>query len=157
MRGYSWVITATTAKAATKADLVALRTICLSPPAPPFAIVLSDSGQTHQLYRGRVNHAADPITITLESEPIAYRHEQLVAALELAGRVCAVGGKRALSEPMSPNRAIAIIERYRGGERVADDWSHTWSTGLGRLAAWLTPKKEVCQHEFPQDQGDAAD
>lgn len=151
MRGYSWVITSRSMKAATKADILALARLCLDPPAPPFAIVLSDSGQTHQLYRGRVNHDSRPVTVTLEAEPIGYRPIALARALDVAGRICAATGKLALLEPIGSNRAIAVMERYRGGEHLLSEWSRLWSTGLGRLAAWLTPKKEICQNEYEEE------
>ena len=152
MRGYSWVITATEIGAATKSDIAILRTACLSPPEPPFAIVLSDSGQTHQLYRGRVNHVSLPVTVTLEAEPITYYPDRLREALNIAGHVAAACGKPSLSEPVSPNKAIAVIERFgTKAEPLIEEWSRTWSTGLGRLAAWLTPKKEACQHEYPEE------
>jgi CRISPR type IV-associated protein Csf1 len=152
MRGYSWVVTSHGAKAATKADIRELRAICVSPPDPPWAIILSDSGQTHQLYRGRVNHScSEVVTLTLEAEAITYRTDQLVAALAVAGRICAACGKPSLSEPITGNRAIAVMERYAGGESLLATWSSLWSTGLGRLAAWLTPKKEVAQIEYQED------
>lgn len=151
MRGYSWVVDRAGATAATKAHINRLREICVAPPEPPFAIILSDSGQTHQLYRGRVNHSPLPIVATLEAEPITYRPAGLLDALGIAGRICAAGGKPSLSAPIPRNRAIAVVERYRDGERLLIEWSHLWSTGLGRLAAWLTPKKEVCESAYREE------
>jgi CRISPR type IV-associated protein Csf1 len=151
MRAFSWVVTRDSARAGSKAHLDHLRAVCLNPPPPPFAIVLSDSGQTHQLYRGVVNHASDPIVVTLEAEPIAYRTATLSAALALCGKLCAATGKPALREPVDFRLASAAIGRYRDGESLLSEWSRLQATPLGRLAAWLVANKETCAHEFPAD------
>jgi hypothetical protein len=154
MRGYSWVVGAGRAVAATKAHLGALRGACLRPPPPPFAIVLSDSGQTHQLYRGVVNHASDPVVVTLEAERIDYRPADLARLLAVAARYCAAAGKPALSEPVSARGAIATIGRCRDGEAIVETWGRAWGTPIGRLCAWLTPNRESCAKEYPADAED---
>lgn len=151
VRGYSWIITATSVHAATKAHLAEFRRLCLDPPEPPFAFVLSDSGQTHQLYRGAVNHARDPIVVTLEAERIAFRPTELASLLRIAGHVAAAIGKPALAEPMNPRIALKVFERYRDAESLITLWGRAWSTPLGRLAAWLCPSKESCEKEYPAD------
>lgn len=151
VRGYSWFITARQALAMTKAHIPMIRSHCLSPPEPPFAIVLTNSGQTHQLYRGVVNHARDSITVSLEAERIAFRPENLAELLPIAGKIAAGLGKPALSEPIPPSRAFTIFERYDGAEVLLDGWNRQWSTGLGRLTAWLTPRKEECERAYPPE------
>jgi len=151
MRSYSWVLTAGSARAATKAHLVEHRAICIAPPPPPFALVLSDSGQTHQFYRGVVNHASDPTVVTLEGERIAYRRHELTTLLRLAARISAVAGKVMLREPMAPMVAIRVIEAYIDGESLVAAWEKAWSTGPGRLAAWLAPSKADAQQEYQPD------
>lgn len=151
VRGYSWIVTRGSAQAATKAHLDTFRAICLEPPEPPFALILSDSGQTHQLYRGVVNHARDPITVTLEAEPVTFHRDQLAAALEVGGKIAAATGKPALSEPIRVNSAARIMGRYRDGETLIRQWSAIQESGLGRLAAWLTPRKELCESVYRSD------
>lgn len=151
VRGYSWIVMEPLPLAATKAHLATLREICLEPPWPPFAIVLSDSGQTHQLYRGVVNHAREPVVVTLEGERIAYRPAELRSLLVTAGKVCAATGKPALLEPMSPSVAMRVLDRYRGGEPLVAVWDDAWVTPIGRLAAWLCPPRDDCQKEYPAD------
>ena len=64
MRMNSWVITAESAVAANKSHLAELRAACLSPPPPPYAIVVSESGQTHQIYRAKVGRSPDVAVAT---------------------------------------------------------------------------------------------
>lgn len=151
MRAFSWIVTRDRAHAASKAHLDHLRAACLDPPEPPFAIVLSDSGQTHQLYRGVVNHGGEPVVVTLEAERIAYRVADLAGLLPVAARYCAATGKPALAEPVQAHGAMKVIERYRGGEAVVLTWERVWSTPLGRLAAWLCPPRDDCREEYPAD------
>lgn len=87
MRCWSWLVTRTKALAGSKAHLDQWRDVCLSPPEPPFALVLSDSGQKHLLYRGRVCHSREHVTVTLEGEPISYEPEALAQRLGLRGRL----------------------------------------------------------------------
>ena len=152
MRGYSWVLTEASVVAATKAHLLILRRVCLAPPHPPFAVVLSDSGQTHQLYRGVVNHDRSSPVITLESEPIGYRPGELATRLALCGRIVAATGKPALREPVNARMALSVLERYRGGESILAEWSRAREQPLSRLASWLVAPREESALEFPADQ-----
>lgn len=150
MRAFSWVITAHEAKAASKTHMDALRTCCLDPPEPPFAVVLSDSGKTHQIYRGVVNHSRSPLIVTLEGEPITFEPLRLKHAIEIASHVAAAAGKPVLSEPSFPDWAARkVIELYVDGEMIVGYWISCSRSPLGRLAAWLTPRKEICLNEYP--------
>ena len=151
MRGYSWLLTGSRAVAMTKAHLAGIRGLCLQPPKPPFAVVLTDSGQTHQLYRGRVNHGGPRVTVSLEAELISYQPGELARLLTVAGQIAAAAGKPVLSTPLAPSAAMRVIDRYRDGEAVVAAWTRHGQTGIGRLAAWLTPKKETAQNEYPSD------
>lgn len=153
MRAFSWVVMADRAVAASKAHLDRLRALCLDPPPPPWAIVLSDSGQKHLLYRGVVNHdPGSPFVVTLEAERIAYRPDDLADLLAVAGRYCAATGKPALSEPIAARAGMAVLGRYPDlGESILDAWGRAWSTPIGRLAAWLCPAKDRCIEEYPSD------
>jgi hypothetical protein len=151
VRGYSWVITSAAAQAATKAHIDRLRALCVGPPAPPFAIILSDSGQTHQLYRGAVNHDRSRVVVTLEAERVEYNPADLAGLLAVAGKYAAATGKPALSEPISAHGAMKVIGRYRDGESILEAWNNRWSTPPGRLAAWLCPNREACDEEYPSD------
>lgn len=149
VRGYSWVVTATSALAATKAHLGRLRALCLEPPEPPFALVLSDSGQTHQLYRGVVCRSRERVAVTLEAEPIGYRPRDLRRALDLAGGVAAATGKPALREPLSHNSAMRVLAYHGPGEEaLIEAWHAIHTSPIGRLAAWLCPAKEECGREY---------
>lgn len=153
MRGYSWVLLDGNAFAATKAHLKQLRETCLALPEPPFAIVLSDSGQTHQLYRGVANHSSETVTVTLEAERVTYRPEELRGRLALCGKLVAATGKPALKGPVSVRFAISVSEYFRDGESLVEEWDRVREQPLSRLAAWLCPNKESCSHEYASDTG----
>jgi hypothetical protein len=144
-RGYSWLIQAHQARAATKANLAVLREFCLNPPAAPFSIVLSDSGQKHLLYRCPVNRDAGSVSLLLETERIDYLPAQLAERLALCKPICAASGKPALREPPNMRFGMAVFEAC--GEAVLNQWSSVWSQPLSRLAAWLCPPKEACQND----------
>lgn len=160
MRAFSWVITTNRALSASKAHIAQLRAVCLAPPDPPFAIVLSDSGQTHQLYRGVVNHDSPsangshpntPIVVTLEAQRITYRATELVARLNLCGRLISATGKPALAEPITARFATAVMDRFRDGELLVREWETRREEPLSRLALWLSGSRDQCQLEYPSD------
>ncbi len=150
MRAFSWLVTSTEAKAGSKANLDVWRTVCLNPPAPPFAIVLSDSGQKHLLYRGVVNHSLDVVTVTLETERITYRPADLAAAIQLTTKLVAATGKPALDEPPGPRFSQAMAEYFAEWESLLNQWEELYGKPLARLASWLSPGKDAakltCQH-----------
>lgn len=152
MRGYSWIVTATDARAASPAHLASIRAACLAPPDPPYAIIVSESGQTHQIYRAVVGRSTDSATANLEGVAIHYQPRELRRALEWAGKLCAVAGKPRLRDhPLSIVSASALFGRYRDAEAVAEGWARVGPTPLGRLASWLCPKMEDSKHEHPGD------
>lgn len=146
-RGYSWVLTATRKLACTKAHRSILLDLCTDPPAAPFCICLSDSGQKHLLYAATVNSTRDPITVTLEGFEITYRPCELVRRMNLTKQVCTVTGKPAMADELSTINQIALFDHY-GDDSVLRAWNKCWREPLSRLAAWLCPPKEDCAREF---------
>lgn len=160
VRGYSWVLTPTVAWAATKAHREVLLGLCLDPPEPPFALILSDSGQTHQVYRGVVNRDRSIVTATLEGAPISYRAgerpsyqaDELASRVALCARLAAATGKPALSGPIDASFAIRVMQYWRDGSALLALWSQKRQEPVTRLAVWLTPSKEECIRDYPSDQ-----
>jgi len=152
MRAFSWIITRGRALAASKAHRNEIAAVCLAPPKPPFAIVLSDAGKAHLLYRGVVNHDSGRVVITLESERIGYHPGQLRDLLPIAGRIAAAAGKPTLDiVPLPVQAAVKTVARYSTGEEIVATWIRHGGAPLGRLAAWLTSKKEDCDRVYPAD------
>lgn len=151
-RMHSWIVTRQSTLAANKSHLARLRELCVSPPEPPYAIVLSDSGKRHLLYRGAVVHSAEHATVTLEFERVDYQTSVLIDLLGITGRISAAAGKPSLTDrPLSLFAARNTIERYRSGEMIIAAWDRERNSPLGRLARWLTPKKEDSEVEYPFD------
>lgn len=147
VRGYSWVISKH-AIACTKSHRAWLCGICLAPPAPPFVISISDSGQKHLLYRAVVCHSRDVITITLEGERVTYRPVELTSRMLLCRKLIAATGKPALAESVTPRFAMNVIGYHRN-ESLITTWLECREQSLSRLATWLSPAKESCLSEFP--------
>lgn len=148
-RTYSWVITSDSATACTKADRPWLLERCLSPPEPPYAISISESGQKHLLYRGVVALSRRPVTVTLEGERIDYAPDDLRGRLILCKRVAAACGQPVLSqERLTDSQAMHLI-RHHNEERLPEEWHAVAGEPLTRLAAFFTPKREECRREHP--------
>ena len=148
VRCYSWVITATSAIAATKSHRAQLLSLCLNPPEPPFVICLADSGQKHLLYRAPVCRDRSRIVVSLEGVPVWYYAPELADRVQLCKAMAAVVGKPALSEPLPASLAMRVVDRYDSDEFL-DRWLKLRQDPLTALAIWLCPPKEECEREFP--------
>ena len=148
IRSYSWVITEDKAIAATKSHRSEILSVLLDPPKPPYSIVISDSGQKHLIYRGKVCHSQSVITATLEGEPITFRPKVLSANLKLCKQVASAIGKPALSEEPTISQLVKITDHHQD-ETLAYIWPLIRTQRITRLSIWLTPSKKECELEFP--------
>jgi len=119
MRNYSWLLTPDRAIAATKSHRAWLLDQCLQPPDPPFVISISDSGQKQLLYRSRISHSRDPITVTLEGEVIAVAPAVLADRVWTCKRIAAVLGRPALSGLPTYSQQMKLIESDESRTLVA--------------------------------------
>jgi CRISPR type IV-associated protein Csf1 len=145
---YSWLVTKKTATPMTKSNIAELRSACLQPPEPPFAIVLAMSGQKHMMFRTPVNHKAGFVTLCMEGEQISYDPVVLRDRLALATMIAAACGKPSLSKPLSISSCIALSEYFEDFEPIISQWSSVWSDPVSRLAAFLCPPKEASRNEY---------
>lgn len=145
VRNYCWVVTECEARAFTKAHIEDLQRICLDPPPPPYVVVLSTSGQKQLLWQARVCRSSEWACVQLDEETITYRPSDLLERSLLTEAVCAATGKPALGERpgFGIYRGLRALDPA-GGIELADRWSRVWCDPLSRLAAWLTPRKEIC-------------
>jgi hypothetical protein len=148
-RLYSWIVYGGNRYAATKSHREWILQHCLHPPAPPYVISLSDSGQRQLLYRASVGRGTVYASVSLEGEVINYRPEQLETRLQLMRQVAAATGKPALLEPITSQTGMRVFE-YFGSAEILTTWSELQADPLTRLAAWLCPPKEECQSEYPE-------
>lgn len=145
MRAFSWVITKEKALAASKANIEELRSICCDPPVPPFAIVISDSGQKHLLYRGVTCWSREDVTVTLEMETVSYKPPDLIKTINLCTKLIAATGKPALSEPATQRFAQAVSDYFDEWESLLDEWESIYGKPIARLGAWLSPGKDAAR------------
>lgn len=145
MRSFSWLVTADRVVGGTKSDLADWRALCLVPPPPPFAIVLSDRGQKHLLYRGVVCRGGPPYyAVTLEEERIHYWPSELKDALAFSEKLWAAGFPARSSFGL--NQFDGDPPPFEAAARLAYPdvvyWDVVKSKPITRLAAWLAPKPE---------------
>lgn len=152
-RMHTHIITEKQVVIATKEHIEFIRNTCLNPPEPPFVISIAISGQKHILYRGAVNRIREHVQVTLEGEKIEYHINNLKTRLELTSRLVAATGKPALASGMSVSMWFAVCDRYGrdNGGIYCKEWEKVQYEPLSRLAAFLTPKKEVCQIAYPNN------
>lgn len=148
IRGYSWVVTSEGRTACTKAHREWIAEQCLNPPAVPFVICLTDSGQKHLMYRAAVCWSRDQVTVSLEGELINYTPAALADRISLCKQIAAATGKPALKETLTPQSQMRIVEHHCDETPLAM-WLEVQNEPLSRLAAWLCPAKEECVNEYP--------
>lgn len=146
-RMYSWILTEKKRLAFTKKHLEFARENILSPPDPPFSIILADSGQKQLIFRAPVNYDKSRFVVMLEEKYIEANPVMLKIYLEKAILCSAAIGKIALKKPDEFNNYKNIIEYY-GDELPLVEWMEIYNIPMGQLAAWLCPgKKEAKEHE----------
>jgi CRISPR type IV-associated protein Csf1 len=91
-RSYSWLVTKDKKIAMTKAHKAYIRDLLLTPPSPPYAIALSESGQKHNLYKTDVSLSDTVPTVSIEGKNITYSVEALTARLEFVESITTLIG-----------------------------------------------------------------
>lgn len=145
---WSWVITATTAERHALCAMLgrhrvipgrnALRAACLSPPKPPYAIVLCDAGRTHTMYRAAVHRGGPGATLTLDGRVLRYEPQALAERVALCERVAAAFGIKAARDvlPVTAGRwAMETVE-------LIEAWHGVLGEPLTEAAACLFPDPE---------------
>jgi len=149
MRNYTWLITETRAAALTKADRPAIRSACLDPPTPPFALCLAETGQKQVLYRTPVNAARDPVAAQLDELRVTYRTAELGERIRLAATLAPHVGVSRLGSPVAGAGMLRLADSL-GDHRAAElleQWEHVRGEPLSRLALFLTPASGDLDHE----------
>lgn len=150
-RTYSWLVTSGRMTPATKGQIPLIRSWCVDPPAPPFAICIATSGQKQLLYRTPVNFDTVAVTVCMEGEHIEYQAHDLSYALDLADRISAACGKMVLSAPLAVMATARIFDYWTEGERFAREWSVIQPTPMGRLISFLALPKEAAKEKHASD------
>jgi CRISPR type IV-associated protein Csf1 len=140
VRLYSWIITKEKNIAATKSHIPQIRDIILSPPDPPFSIIISDSGKKQLIFRAHVSFDKDNYPILLEEEKIIVNIEELKNYLLLADAVSLMIGKTALLNCDNFSYAMAC-SKYNDGMENYEKWLNIKNKKLATLAAWLAKPK----------------
>ena len=142
-RMYSWLLGSNVRLAFTKAHIATVREILTTPallPEPPFAVVITDSGQKQLIFRTPISLSKDAYRVRLEEEIIDVIPQALAERLELASKISRAIGKPVLSEDAT---VATYISAVKGG--VIKDlraWEPIRGEPLSRLAAWLAPPKD---------------
>lgn len=147
-RMYSWVLTREKRVAFTKAHVALARKILTTKiPEPPFAIIISDSGQKQLIFRAPVALSQNVFPVMLEDEVVEVIPELLLERLALSTPIVAATGKPALVEKIELSAYIAY-EKYHGNTDALEAWVTVQQEPLSRLAAWLAMNKEEAQNVY---------
>ena len=143
-RMYSWLITSDRRLAFTKAHIATVREMLTDKsrlPKPPFAWVLSDSGQKQLIFRARVAWDKDSFPLLLEDQVIDVAPDLLKERLDLANAISSRIGKPVLSNPLTMSVYIAA---HKAGVSVMaiKAWEKVQHEPLSQVAAWLACAKE---------------
>lgn len=145
-RMYSWVMTDGFKTAFNKKRLDYARASIISPPKPPFVIVLADSGQKQLIFRAPVNHERETFCVMLEDKRIEVRMNEIGSYITRATMAAAAIGKKALSNPNTVGCYIAAVE-FWGTEKHLEDWIEIHTTPMGQLAAWLCKGRDDARND----------
>jgi CRISPR type IV-associated protein Csf1 len=145
-RTYSWVLSTQGNTAFSKKHLDYARKILSCPPAPPFSIVLAESGKKQIIFRAPVNNDREWFVVQLEEEQIeidAGRWEHFLKAATLAS---AAIGKKAL---LSPEEFTCFLNtvKYFGDETILEEWIEIHNEPMARIAAWVCKGKKDARDE----------
>lgn len=143
-RWFSWICHGSTVLAATKAHIRQLREFALNAPrGEECAIILSDSGQKHCIFKAPT-FFADGIRIIarLEDETIYADVCELSNWLDVLDQMSAVIGKPALLDTLSPVQVASLLDASISEAGIMQWFNEIQHLPLGRLAAWLSRPKD---------------
>lgn len=144
-RTYSWVLSPDGNKAFSKKHFGFAREVLSSPPAPPFSIVLADSGKKQIMFRAPVNHDRDNYTVQLEEQQIDI-DDGFASILEAATLASAAIGKKSLSKPDEFNNYRQCVELF-GDESILENWISIHNEPMAKLATWVCKGKKDARDE----------
>ena len=143
-RMFSWVCHGDTVLAATKAHIRQLRDFILTTPVgEECAVVLSDSGQKHHIFKTPVFIAdGQNVTVRLEDETIRAEVSMLAHWLDILDSMTEKIGKPALLDTPSPMQVSMLLEAGLSESNTLKWFQELQGTPVGRLAAWLARPKD---------------
>ena len=143
-RMFSWVCHGDTVLAATKAHVRQLRDFILDAPAgEECAVVLSDSGQKHHIFKTPVFIAdGRNVTVRLEDETIRAEVSLLALWLDILDSMTEKIGKPALLDTPSPMQVSMLLDAGLSEGDIMKWFQDLQGTPFGRLAAWLARPKD---------------
>jgi len=154
MRTYSWVITDRVAVPYTKGEIAELRSACLFPPDPPYAIAIAVSGQKHVIFKTRVCNDSSRGVVCMEGEVIDYDHHRLADRIELVTRILSVTGKPSLSVEPDTSMAMRLHDIYgEAGFELFEQWQSIRTQPLSRLSVFLSPPQKEAKQWLSQQSG----
>ncbi len=138
-RNYSWFVEADKQTPYTKANKSEIAAVLLSPPSPPWAFAIAESGQKHLLFRTPVNvERTPPFAVQLETETIVYTPDELRDRMALARQVVAKVGHKGAAQ-ITAGFAIAA------GVELTEQWERVIGEPLTQLALFVTPSQKECK------------
>lgn len=145
-RTYSWVLSTDGNRAFSKKHFKFARSILLSPPSPPFSIILSDSGKKQIIFRAPVNHNSTHYVVQFEEEQYEIELPLLNEYIKKATLASAAIGKKSLLNPSNFNSYRQCVELF-GNEEPLENWISIHNEPMAKVASWVCKGKKDARNE----------
>lgn len=147
-RTYSWVLTKKEKWAYSKRHIMELRKRVLNPPNPPFAIIISDSGKKHIIFRSPIAFDKINYSLQFEEEIIQINTEQLKERIILCEKIIAFCGKKGVLVYDNFRVSKYCLSSGMVEEKLLINFLNVKEEQLTQLAVFLSQNKEACFNEY---------
>jgi len=147
-RTYSWVLTKNRKRAYSKRHIMELRKEVLNPPDPPFAIIISDSGKKHLIFRSPVSFDKENYFLQFEEESIFINVNRLKDRIILCEKIISFCGKKGILIYDNFRVSKYCLSSGMAEENLIINFLNVKDEQLTQLAVFLSRNKEACFNEY---------
>jgi len=147
-RTYSWVLSKDFKQAYSKRHIKELKEKILNPPNPPFAIIVSESGKKHLIFRASASFDEENYVLQFEEEALNINTKRLKERIILCERIIAFCGKKAILLYDEYKISRYCLSSGKMDEEAIINFLRVKDEKLTELAVCLSKNKEGCYNEY---------